>query len=264
MRRFYRTSEIYKGFLDSHDESYLRAYISLVARYSGADKRLLEIGCGNGLSAYLLNNLGYWVVGTDISHFFLSDTAKWHNKGLKYIACDALGLPFHNESFDVVCSNDLIEHVPNARQTLSEMVRVVKKGGLIIIASPNLLSPIMPLFDLLMMSLGKQGRPVFAETKGQAIRNILANFVISLRKRFASQPNFLYRQPNLEDRVIGGDADSVYYANPMDLELFFKTAGLKVLELCVGFGIKGKIVAALFPRFSPYISMVVEKSTNGE
>jgi len=261
MRRFYGTSEVYKGFLDSHDENYLRAYINLVARYSKSHESLLEIGCGNGLSAQLLNNLGYWVVGTDISHFFLADTTGWHNKRLKYIACDALELPFGDESFDVVCSNDLIEHVPDAQQMLSEMVRVVKKGGLVITAGPNLLSPIMPLFDLFMMCLGKRGRPVFAETKGQAIRNLLGNFVISLKKRFASQPNFLYRQPHLEDRVIGGDADSVYYANPIDLELFFKNAGLKVIKLCVGFGIKGKIVAALFPRFSPYISMVVEKST---
>ena len=259
MKRFYGASDIYKGFLDSHDESYLRAYINLVARYAGFHERLLEIGCGNGLSAQLLNKLGYWVVGTDISPFFLSDTAKWQSKSLKYIACDALELPFHDESFDVVCSNDLIEHVPDAGQTLAEMVRVVKKGGLIIIASPNLLSPIMPLFDLFMMSLGKRGRPIFAETKGQAMRNLLTNLVISLRKRVAAQPHFLYRQPHLEDKVIGGDADSVYYANPLDLELFFKHAGLKILKLCVGFGMKGKIVAALFPRFSPYISMVVEK-----
>ena len=117
----------------------------------------------------------------------------------------------------------------------------------------------MSLFDLLMMSLGKRGRPIFAETTGQAMRNLLTNLVISLRKRGASQPHFRYRQPHLEDKVIGGDADSVYYANPRDLELFFKNAGLKILRLCVGFGLKGKIVAALFPRFSPYISMVVEK-----
>jgi len=264
MRRFYGTSDIYKGFLDAHDESYLRAYITLVTRYSRSKKRILELGCGNGLSAHLLNKQGYWVVGTDISPFFLSDTAQWHDEGLKYIACDALELPFGDESFDVVCSNELIEHVPDARQTLSEMVRVVKKGGLVIIAGPNLLSPIMPLFDLFMMSRGKQGRPVLWETKRQAIRSFLVNFAISLKKRFASLPNFLYRQPDLEDRVIGGDADSVYYANPLDLERFFKNEGLKIIKLCVGFGMKGKIVATLFPRFSPYISMVVEKSAKTE
>ncbi len=260
MRRFYGTSEIYKGFLDAHNESYLRTYITLVTKYSSLENRILELGCGNGLSAHLLNKQEHWVVGTDVSPFFLSDTAKWHNESLKYIACDALELPFGDETFDVVCSNELIEHVPDVQQALSEMVRVVKKGGLVIIAGPNLLSPIMPLFDLFMMSFGKQGRQVFWETKRQAIRSFLANFVISFKKRFASQPHFLYRQPYLEDKVIGGDADSVYYANPLDLERFFKNAGLRIVKLCVGFGMKGKIAATLFPRCSPYISMVVKKS----
>jgi ubiquinone/menaquinone biosynthesis C-methylase UbiE len=259
MKRFYETSEIYKGFLDAHNESYLRTYIDLVSRYSKPGSKILEIGGGNGLAAYLLNQLEYHIISTDLSLFFLKDAKRWNNNKLKYAVCDALDLPFKTESFDVVCSSELIEHVLDAKQALSEMTRVVKKGGRIIIAGPNLCSPILPLIDLLRMSMGKNGSPIWAETKLQAIQNIYINLIRSLKKRFASQPTFLYRKPDLEKRIIGGDADSVYYANPLDLEFFFETAGLKIIKLSVGFGFKGKLMAALCPRFSLYISMVVEK-----
>ncbi len=259
MRRFYETSEIYKGFLDAHDEDYLRAYVDLVSQYSPPGSRILEIGCGNGLATYLLSQVGYHVIGIEISLFFLTDTTKWNSERLHFSVCDALHLPFGAETFDVVCSNDVIEHLPDAERALSEMTRVVKTGGRIIIASPNLCSPLMPFLDLLRMSLGKPGRPIWAETKRQAMKNIIANLILSLKKRFAAKPDFLYREPDLEHQIIGGDADSVYYANPIDLERFFKNAGLTIRELCVGFGFKGKIAAALCPRFNLYISMVAEK-----
>ena len=259
MRRFYETSEIYKGFLDAHNESYLRTYIDLVSRYSKPGCKILEIGGGNGLAARLLNQLGYHVIGTDISLFFLKDTEEWRNERLNYAVCDALDLPFKTESFDVVCSSELIEHVPDAERTLSEMMRVVRKGGRIITAGPNLCSPILPLVDLLRMSMGGNGRPIWSETKRQAMKNIYINFTRSLKKRLASQPEFLYREPDIEHQIIGGDADSVYYANPLDLERFFKNAGLKIIKLSVGFGLKGKLMATFCPRFSLYVSMVVEK-----
>ena len=259
MKRFYETSETYKGFLDAHNESYLRTYIDLVSGYSKPGSQILEIGGGNGLAARLLNQLGYHVISTDISLLFLKDAKKWNNEKLTYAVCDALDLPFKTESFDVVCSSELIEHVPDAERALSEMARVVKKGGKIIIAGPNLCSPILPLIDLLRMGMGGNGRPIWSETKRQAIKNIYINLTRSLKKRFASQPTFLYRKPDIEDQIIGGDADSVYYANPLDLERFFKNAGLKIIKLSVGFGFQGRLMAALFPRFSLYISMVVEK-----
>ncbi|MBM3237114.1 class I SAM-dependent methyltransferase [Candidatus Poribacteria bacterium] len=259
MRRFYETSEIYKGFLDAHNASYLHTYIELVSKYSKPGSKILEVGGGNGLAARLLNQLEYHIISTDISLFFLKDTQEWNNEKLNYAVCDALDLPFKTGSFDVVCSSELIEHVLDAERALAEMARVVKKGGRIIIAGPNLCSPLLPFIDLLRMSVGGNGRPIWAETKQQAIKNIYINFTRSLKKRFASQPTFLYRKPDIEHQIIGGDADSVYYANPLDLERFFQNEGLKIIKLSVGFGFKGRLMAALCPRFSLYISMVVEK-----
>ena len=88
---------------------------------------------------------------------------------------------------------------------------------------------------------------------------LLKNTKLYFKKRFGHQPNFLYRDPDLENQIIGGDADSTYIASPIDLEKFFRQQGLRIKKLCVGFGFKGKIMATFFPRTSLYISMVIEK-----
>lgn len=51
-------------------------------------------------------------------------------------------LPFANNSFDIVFSNEVIEHVANDRQAMAEMVRVSKPGGRILIFCPNRWYPV--------------------------------------------------------------------------------------------------------------------------
>lgn len=51
-------------------------------------------------------------------------------------------VPFANNSFDFILSNEVIEHVDNDRQTVAEMVRILKPGGRIIIFCPNRWYPV--------------------------------------------------------------------------------------------------------------------------
>ena len=266
MRQFYESSETYKGLLAEHDEAYHRPFVELVNRYAPSNAKILELGCGNGVAAMLLNRSGHDVVGTDISALFLEDAATWQKTAtregehsLEYRVCDVLELPFQDEAFDVVCSNELIEHVPDVETAVSEMVRVTRKGGRIIVCGPNLCSPLMPLMDLARLIRGKPGRPVWGETKRQAFASSMKNFSLYLKKRLSPTPQFLYREPDLEDQVCGGDGDSAYYANPIDLEKSFRLRGLRIVKRCVGVSAKGKIMATCFPRISFYISMVVQR-----
>lgn len=260
MREFYETSETYKELLAAHDEAYLRHYVTLVIRYAPSNAKILDLGCGNGISARLLNQANYDVVGTDISSLFLEEARNWENPKLRYQVCDVLELPFDNESFDVICSNELIEHLPDVETALKEMIRVVRKGGKVVLSGPNLCSPLMPAFDWVRLMCGKSGRPVWGETKRQALQQFKRNCGLYIKKRFFTKtPHFIYRDPDLQADAIGGDADSAYYANPIDLAQFFKLNGFSIVKKAVGFGIKGKIVAKLFPYLSPYITMVVQK-----
>lgn len=260
MREFYETSETYKELLAAHDEVYLRHYVELVIRYAPSDTKILDLGCGNGISARLLNQAGFDVVGTDISPLFLEEARNWENPKLRYQVCDVLELPFDNDSFDVICSNELIEHLPDAETALKEMGRVVGKGGKIVLSGPNLCSPLTPFLDWVSLMCGKPGRPVWGETKQQALQQFKHNCRLYIKKRFLTKtPNFIYRAPDLQADAIGGDADSAYYANPIDLAQFFKLNGFRIIKKAVGFGIKGRIIASMFPYISPYITMVVQK-----
>ena len=260
MREFYETSETYKKLLDAHDEVYLRHYVELVIRHAPPRAKILDLGCGNGISTRLLNEADFDVVGTDISPLFLKEAQEWVNPKLKYHVCDVMELPFESESFDVICSNELIEHVPDVETALTEMTRVVRKGGRIVLSGPNLCSPLIPFFDWLSLMSGKSGRPVWGETKHQALKQFTRNCGLYLKKRFFTKsPHFIYREPDLQTDAIGGDADSAYYASPIDLAQFFRLNGLSIVKKAVGFGTKGKIIAGAFPYLSPYITMVVEK-----
>jgi len=260
MREFYETSETYKALLAAHDEAYLRHYVELVIRYAPADAKILDLGCGNGISSRLLNQAGFDVVGTDISPLFLEEARNWENPKLRYQVCDVLELPFDNDSFDVICSNELIEHLPDVETALKEMIRVVRNGGKVVLSGPNLCSPLTPFFDWVRLMCGKPGRPVWGETKQQAWQQFKRNCGLYVKKRFLTKtPHFIYRAPDLQADAIGGDADSAYYANPIDLAQFFKINGFSIVKKAVGFGIKGKIIANMFPYLSPYITMVVQK-----
>ena len=260
MREFYETSETYKSLLDAHDETYLRHYVELVIRYAPPRSKILDLGCGNGISAKLLNQADFDVVGTDISPLFLKGARNWENPRLRYEVCDAIELPFDSGTFDVICSNELVEHLPDVETALTEMVRVVRKGGRIVISGPNLCSPLIPLFDWVRLMSGKSGRPVWGETKQQAFQQFKRNCQLHLQKRFFTKsPQFIYREPDLQTDAIGGDADSAYYASPIDIAQFFRQNGFTIVKKAVGFGIKGRIIAGTFPYLSPYITMVVQK-----
>lgn len=259
LKRFYETSHEYKKLLDAHNREYLRAYVDLVNKYTRKASKVLDLGCGNGLSSYMLSEYGHWVVGTDISLFFLSDSSNLQSDKLKYQVCDALNLPLVENSFDVVCSTELIEHITDVPKALTEMIRVLKIGGILIIVGPNLCSPFWAFIDLLHMLKGREGRYVWAETKLQALKWGVGNFCLSLKKRLSSKVDFIYRKPDLEKACAGGDSDSTYYASPIDLEKFLKAHGMEIIKFCESFTLRGKIVANLLPRFSPYISMVARK-----
>ena len=260
MREFYETSEAYKQLLAAHDEAYLRHYVELVTRYAPPEAKILDLGCGNGISTRLLNQARFDVVGADISPLFLEEAQAWENPQLQYRVCDVLELPFEAETFDVICSNELIEHLPDVETALTEMIRVVRKGGRIVLSGPNLCSPITPFLDWVALMCGKAGRPVWGETKRQALQHLVRNCRLYVKKRFARKPpQFLYRTPDLQADAIGGDADSAYYASPIDLAQFFRLHGVTLIKKSVGFGIKGRIVANMFPYLSPYITMVVQK-----
>jgi 2-polyprenyl-3-methyl-5-hydroxy-6-metoxy-1,4-benzoquinol methylase len=259
LKRFYKSSSDYKKLLDAHNREYLSTYVDVVNKYAKPKSKILDLGSGSGLSSAMLSEYGHQVIGTDISSFFLSDSTHLQNERLKYLVCDVLELPFDDEAFDVVCSNELIEHVTDAEKAILEMIRMLKNGGLLAIEGPNLCSPFWAMLDFFNILRGEKSGYMWSETAIQALVRGFGNFFISLRKWVSPKPKFIYRTPELEKASDGGDSDSAYYASPIDIERFLKSNGMKIVKLCASVSLRGRIIGRLFPRFGPYISIIAKK-----
>lgn len=92
---------------------------------------ILDVGCGAGLFSNKLAKLNFSVTGIDLSEESLNIARKFdETKSVKYLAGDALNLPFADESFDVATCLDFLEHVENPEKVIAEISRVLKPRGL--------------------------------------------------------------------------------------------------------------------------------------
>jgi len=103
--------------------------------------RLLDIGCGGGLLSEPMTRLGFQVVGVDASERNIG-TASAHaaEQGLEidYRASTAEALVEAGEPpFDVILNMEVIEHVADPGDYLRSCARLLKPGGLMIVATMN-------------------------------------------------------------------------------------------------------------------------------
>lgn len=103
--------------------------------------RLLDIGCGGGLVSEPMTRLGAAVTGVDASEANIK-TALTHasEQGLviDYRAGTAEGLLAAGEApFDIVLNLEVVEHVADPAQFLADTARLVKPGGMMIVATLN-------------------------------------------------------------------------------------------------------------------------------
>jgi SAM-dependent methyltransferase len=103
-------------------------------RHPAGISKMLVVGCGDGLEAYALANaLRCDVTGIDLRDDFDPQAAA----GVRLQTADATALPFATGSFDFIYSYHVLEHIPRYRDALSEMNRVLAKGGGLWIGTPN-------------------------------------------------------------------------------------------------------------------------------
>ncbi len=97
---------------------------------------ILDLGCGEGEIARALFGKGVIDVGLDNEEQMVKKAEK---SGIyrKVILGDACCLPFEKDSFNLIFSNCVIEHIPDINQVLSEVARILKKNGLFIFTVPS-------------------------------------------------------------------------------------------------------------------------------
>ncbi len=92
--------------------------------------RVLDAGCGSSLIVQSLNN----VIGMDYNYAKLRFLRRCE---FPLVNGSAFALPFKDESFDCVISSQVIEHIPFNESIFSEMCRVLRTGGRLILGTPD-------------------------------------------------------------------------------------------------------------------------------
>jgi len=95
---------------------------------------VLENGCGVGMYVEKLTPLAGVVIGLE---YDFDRCVEAHTRALHITTAAGENLPFPGDSFDLILSHEVIEHVRDDRVAIEEMVRTLKPGGRIVLFCPN-------------------------------------------------------------------------------------------------------------------------------
>ena len=95
--------------------------------------KLLDIGCGNGSLTQELQELGYDVHAVDFS----DEPKELLKDRFTKIDFQNDNLPFENNTFDIVFSKSVVEHLKEPDKIIKEAYRVLKPGGIIVTLTPS-------------------------------------------------------------------------------------------------------------------------------
>src|SRR5687768_15592826 len=110
-------------------------------------ERMLDLGCGGGRHAFEALRRGARVIALDADDVEVKDAANvmgameeageiQPGQGAM-VNGNALTLPFPDQTFDRVIAAEVLEHIPDDRDAMAELVRVLKRGGTMAVTIPR-------------------------------------------------------------------------------------------------------------------------------
>ena len=115
-----------------HDTDFKKKIIEFADLDQGAE--ILDVGIGVGDLSGLFNVKS--VTGIDISKAMLKECKKQHPE-FTLVLGDAKKLPFKDNSFDAVCCRNFLQNFENPKKPFREMLRVLKRGGKIVVVESS-------------------------------------------------------------------------------------------------------------------------------
>lgn len=99
------------------------------------ERRMLDIGCGNGERLPLFSTVGWsHVAGIDVDSDAIH-SAQTLGRDVKFGSMDSI--PYESETFDFLFLHHVVEHVYSVEEGLRECFRVLRPGGMVYILTPN-------------------------------------------------------------------------------------------------------------------------------
>jgi len=182
--------------------------------------RVFVDGCGLGTYLEKLDQDAKPAIGLDIEH---ERTVQAHEK-TEWVVCGAGEfLPFPANTFDLILSHEVLEHVQDDQATIREMVRTLRPGGLLVLFCPNRGYPFethgmywrgkyhfgnIPLINYLPRSLRDRLAPHVEVYSRRDLQRLFAGLPVKLVSRriiFGAYDNIIARSPligNLLRRVL--------------------------------------------------------------
>lgn len=111
---------------------------SIFNKYLKSGKKILDLGCGDGIVFQHLLEMGTDVYAVDFSSEALKQTKKRGVKNISQFDFNIDPFPYKSNFFDVVTWNDNAEHLVEPGFALEEIRRVLKSDGKVIITVPNM------------------------------------------------------------------------------------------------------------------------------
>jgi ubiquinone/menaquinone biosynthesis C-methylase UbiE len=144
--------QLFDEWPEAYDRWFTTPIGSLIRKYEAqlildllkpmAGEIILDVGCGTGVFTLDLLSLGSRVIGLDISlPMLMRASKKLKGHPFQMVLADMLNLPFSESSFDKVVSITALEFVEDAKRAVEELFRVTRRGGRIVLATLNSLSP---------------------------------------------------------------------------------------------------------------------------
>lgn len=145
--------------------------------------KILDVGCGCGFFLEIAKQKGWEVYGTEFAQNVVDEcTAKGFNMQLGSLE----DVHLENDTFDVIVSIEVIEHLTDPKATVKEMYRILRPGGCVYITTPNFNSLLRyrlgPKYDVIRFPLHliyftpKTLRNLFSEQGFSSSRTITSGY----------------------------------------------------------------------------------------
>jgi len=129
---YYEDNHAYAEFLARQPSRSYAKYVEALTLPRGA--RVLDVGCGVGTVVNALQQASVEAYGVDVSRPNIARAQRTCSRCQLY---DGTHLPFPSGFFDAVGAMYVLEHVEEPEAFISELVRVARPGGKIVLSSPN-------------------------------------------------------------------------------------------------------------------------------
>ena len=151
-------------YYESHVERFMAPFVrSLVASAVKPGDAVLDVACGTGFaarSASIATGISGRVIGSDLNSEMIAmaqSLSSGEGSNISWQQASALELPFADNEFDAVISQQGVQFFPDSAAGLCDMARVAKAGGLLaatVWAEPEQSPYLQSVFDMLTQHCG--------------------------------------------------------------------------------------------------------------